>query len=172
MNGSEIKGKAVVSIHEGSKLGQIDEVLVNVDRMRVAALHMKSKHDAVIIPFEKVRTVGDDAVTVLDASAAQRSMPDFPDLAGLSQLTRLKVVDEDGTFLGVVSNVEIDPHTGSITELRAEKGGVLGIGRSVRTIDAGEVTSVGHDLLVIQGSGGAARTEAEDGFYLVRKRAS
>lgn len=170
MNGSEIKGKAVVSIHEGSKLGQIDEILVNVERMRVTALHMKSKGDAVIIPFDKVRTVGSDAVTVQDATAAQRGAPDAADLAGLSQLTRLKVVDEDGTFLGVVKSVEIDPHTGSITELQAQKGGVLGIGRSVRTIDAGEVTSVGHDLLVIQGSGGAARAEEE--FYLVRKRAS
>ena len=43
MKGDPITGRAVVSIAEGTKLGRVDEVLVDTEELRVVALHVTAK---------------------------------------------------------------------------------------------------------------------------------
>ena len=152
MKGDPITGRAVVSIAEGTKLGRVDEVLVDTEELRVVALHVTAKDTEAVIPFDQVRSVGTDAVTVPSTRVAQRASGEqaVDSVAGLQELGKRKVVDEDGTFLGTVRGVVLNPDDGQLTELQTHKGGMLGVGGMSYTIPADEVTSVGDELLVVQ----------------------
>ena len=139
MKGKELKGKKVGSIKDGAKLGQVDDVLPDTEELRIAALHVKGQEEA-LVPFEKVASAGSDVITVPNSAAAQRpnAQDEAEHLASLGEVTKLKVIDEEGTFLGVVQSVEVDPQTGAILEMRTQKATAMGLGRESHTIAASE----------------------------------
>ena len=169
MKGKELKGKKVVSIKDGAKLGQVDDVLVDTDELRVAALHVTGQ-EAALIPFDKVTSAASDVVTVPNSTAAQRpqAQDDAEHLASLGEVTKLKVIDEAGAFLGVVQSVEVDPQSGAILELQTQKATALGLGRESHTIAASEVTSVGEEVVVVQAPEPLSG-DAPDPFYLAKR---
>ena len=171
MKGKKLKGKKVVSLNDGAKLGQVDEVLVDTEELRIAALQVKGPEEETLIPFDKVKSASGDVVTVPTSSAAQRprAQDDAAHLASLSEVTKLKVIDEEGTFLGVVQSVEVDPQSGAITELQTEKATALGLGREFHTIAAAEVTTVGDEMIVVQAPEPLAADDP-DTFYLTKRR--
>jgi sporulation protein YlmC with PRC-barrel domain len=132
MKADELSGKAVVSISDGAKLGRIDDVLLDTDELRVAAFHLKAAGTDAIVPFEQVQRVGTDAVTVPTRAAAQRpgSASDNESLAHLKDMTRLKVVDEDGTFLGTVQQLDVDPGAGPSRSCRRTRAASWATGAS------------------------------------------
>lgn len=68
---------------------------------------------------------------------------------GLHDLEKLKVVDNEGTFLGTLDTIEFDPATGLVTQLSAHKGGLLGMGGTTTPIDASSIVKVGSELLTV-----------------------
>ncbi len=170
MKSKDLKGKKVVSIRDGAKLGQVDDVLVDTDELRVAALHIKGQGEEALIPFDKVVSASSDVVTVPSSAAAQRprAQDDAEHLASLTDVTKLKVIDEEGTFLGVVQSVEVDPQSGQIVELQTQKATAMGLGREAHTIAASEVTSIGEEMLVIQAPEPLAADDP-DPFYLAKR---
>ncbi len=171
MKSKDLKGKTVVSTRDGATLGTVDDVLVDTDDLRIAALHLKGHGEAALIPFEKVKSAAGDVVTVPTSSAAQRPHAGggTEHLASLSDVSKLKVIDEEGTFLGVVQSVEVDPQSGAILELQTQKATAMGLGREQHTIAASEVTSVGAEMIVIQAPEPLA-ADAADTFYLTKGR--
>lgn len=151
MDANTLKGLAIVSMAEGTKLGQVEDVLFNSQLVQVAALLISGGGQTFVIPFEKIAHIGPDAVTVGDSQVAQiESAGDaFSGLPGLGQLTRLKVVDEGGTLIGTVAGIDIDGTTGRVLSLLVHKGGVLGIGRTATTLGVGAVRGVGADLITV-----------------------
>ncbi len=170
MKGKELKGKTVVSITDGAKLGQVDDVLVDTEGLRVAALHVKGPGAEALIPFDKVTSATSDVVTVPNSTAAQppRAQDDAEHLASLGEVTKLKVIDEAGTFLGVIQSVEVDPQSGAILEMQTQKGTAMGLGRESHTIAASEVTSVGEEVVVVQAPEPLSG-DAPDPFYLAKR---
>lgn len=152
MKGDKIKGRAVVSITDAAKLGRVDDVLVDTEERRVAALHVKARGEEAVIPFDQVCSVGSDAVTVPSPDVVQRaSTPSEADsLVSMDDLSKLKVVDEAGTFLGTVSDVVVDRDDGQITEIQTQKGGVFGVGGTTHTVAPEEITSIGDEVMVVQ----------------------
>ncbi len=151
MNADTIKGRTVVSIESGAKLGHVDDLVFDTRALRLAGLCISADGQQAVIPFEDVRSIGTDAITVPGANAARWKSTDttISTLPRLEQLKKLKVVDEAGTLLGTVHDVQIEPGDGRITELHTRKGGVLGVGGETHTITAGEITSVGDEVLVV-----------------------
>ena len=170
MKSKDLTGKTVVSIEEGAKLGRVDDVLVDTDALRVAALHVTGKEAAALIPFDRVQSTGGEVVTVPSRAAAQRpqAQDEAEHLASLGAVTKRKVVDEAGTFLGVVQSLEVDPQSGAILELQTQKATALGLGRESHTVTASEVTTVGEELIVVQAPAPLS-TDAPDTFYLVKR---
>jgi sporulation protein YlmC with PRC-barrel domain len=151
MNAETIKGLAVVSISTGARLGRVEDVVFDPQALRVAALRVSAAGQQALIPFDKVRALGSDAVTVPNDDVTQWDKPEGPlaTMMGLDDLAKCKVVDEAGTLVGTIGAVEIDPQDGRITQLQARQGGVLGIGRTTETIAASEISSIGPDIVVI-----------------------
>jgi uncharacterized protein YrrD len=151
MKASDLKGMAVVSIDGGAKLGYIDDVLFDSGGLRVAALRINADKQKALVPFDQVKSIGSDAVTVQSNDVTQWIKPESESTTqpGLDQIGKLKVVNEAGTLLGTVNTVEVDPQAGSITQVQSHKGGVLGLGGSTFTIPAKQIISVGTEVMTV-----------------------
>lgn len=151
MDANTLKGLAIVSIAEGTKLGRVEDVLVDPQTWGVAALLVSGDGQTFVIPFEKIAHIGVDAVTVESSQVTQiESAGDaISGLPGLGQLTRLKVVDEAGTLVGMVAGIDIDGTTGRVLSLLVHKGGVMGIGRTATTLGVEAIRGVGADLITV-----------------------
>ncbi len=151
MDANTLKGMAIVSLQEGTKLGQVEQPLLDLTARRVVALRVRGESGIFIVRFDAVKSVGADAITI--ASSAATHTPSAgataDDLRDLDAFGKLKVVDHAGTFLGTVSHVEIEPVSGEITRLDAHKGGMLGMGGTTTPIDARAIVSVGPELLTV-----------------------
>jgi len=151
MDAGKVKGLGVVSIASGAKLGTIDDVLFDVRGLRLGGLMVKSGDQQAVVPLDQVKSIGGDAVTILSDTSAQWGQAGTPlsTLPRLSDMQKLKVVDEAGTLLGTVKDIEIMPDDGRIAALTVHKGGVLGIGGDTVTIRGAEITSVGDEVIVV-----------------------
>lgn len=163
MDAEKIKGMAVVSIAEGTKLGRVDDLLFDIGSLRVAALRVSGDGQDFIIPFTGLKNIGVDAVTVENSQVTQ--VPgrggESSAWAGLGKVKNLKVVDDAGTLLGTVSSIAVDAVTGQMIGLRAHKGGLLGLGGTSVTIDAQAIRSVGAEVITVAAGEGQAVPEPQ-----------
>ena len=150
MKTKDFKRLTVVSVADGAKLGRVENVYLNPADLCAAAVGIDLEGQHALVPFDQVR-VGSDAVTIPSRDVAR-----WPGGAGggdavtLDRIEELKVVDEAGTFLGKVHDVDVDPATGKMTGFEAHKGGVLGIGGERLAVTSGDVISVGKELVVVR----------------------
>jgi sporulation protein YlmC with PRC-barrel domain len=151
MRTKELQGKAVVSLADASKLGYVDDLLFDTSDLRVVAFEMSMSGQRALLPFSEVRSIGKDAITVPSSQVAQVPNSGSPllRLPRLANLTKLKVVDEDGTFVGNVTDLEIETRDGRISEVAAHRGGVLGLGGTSVHISASAIRSVGDEVIVV-----------------------
>jgi sporulation protein YlmC with PRC-barrel domain len=151
MDAHTLKGMAIVSVQESTKLGSVEQPLLDMTARRIAALRVTGAQGTFILPFDRIARIGADAITVESSAATQTpSTGGAADgLVDLNALGKLKVVDSEGTLLGTVSHVEFDPTSGEITQLAAHKGGMLGMGGTTTPIDARAIVQVGPVLLTV-----------------------
>jgi sporulation protein YlmC with PRC-barrel domain len=149
MYSDKLKGIAVVSMEEGSRLGRVEESLFDPATLRLAAFRVKGNSGEFIVPLEKVRNVGADAVMVENSTATQVAGPEAT-LLGWDDLKKRKVVDGAGTLLGMVNNMDLDTTTGQAVRLLVHKGGMLGLGGETIEIEATQIKSIGVDLITVE----------------------
>src|SRR4051794_38669118 len=156
MEADQLKGMAIISVSEGSRLGRVTESLIDTAALRVGALRVEESGKSFVIPFELLKSIGSDAITVESSQVTQTDGGAFGSLVGVGNFKKLKVVDEGGKFLGTVSGVDIDTATGRLTGLTAHRGGVLGLGGTSTTIGVDQVRGIGPDVLTVAVDGAAA----------------
>ncbi len=151
MDANKLKGMTVVSVAEAARLGAITDVVFDPDPLRVAALQVRGEGTDFVIPFDQVRNLGADAVTVDSSQVTQMASAGgaFDGLPRLSKLLTLKVVDDAGTLIGTLQTIEIDAATGRVQRLVAHRKGVLGVGGASMTVAVEAVRSVGTDILTV-----------------------
>jgi sporulation protein YlmC with PRC-barrel domain len=151
MQAKQLKGMAIVSLQEGTKLGQIEQPLFDLATRQLSALQVKGDAGTFVIPFTQLERIGSDAVTVTSSQVTQTPSTGsaLGNLRSLQELGTLKIVDQAGTFLGAISDLDVDPDTGQITRLTAHTGGMLGMGGTTTVIAADMILMVGPDLLTV-----------------------
>ncbi len=155
----ELKGLAIVDVKNGAKLGTADEVVVSPDDGRLLGFVMKGGlfgGSERIVETSDIRAIGADAITVegeelahtAEAAAEAFSQARASDRALIGR----KVVTQDGSLLGVVSDYHLDDAVRRVAALTIG-GGMMGNGDA---IPADRVVSVGPDVIVVSaaGSGG------------------
>ena len=151
MEADRLKGMTIVALDDAERLGTIGDLLFELNPLRVAAIEAASGESRFVVPFNKVRALGADAVTVDDSGVARTtSIAMAASQHRLSTLRDLKVVDEQGTFLGKVDRLEIDDSTGRVTEIEAQRGGIAGLGSEREIIDAESIRGVGTEVLTVR----------------------
>lgn|GEM_PF-28067 len=105
------------------------------------------------VPFAAVRHIGTDAVTIDDSRIVQApSDKNHISERGISTLTGVSVMNQDGVIVGSVDDLEFDEETGQIATLLVHRGGVLGIGGAHEAVPASAIRGVGLEMITVDTS--------------------
>lgn len=170
MNFEDIKGRAVITIEEGERIGSIHDAVYDLEARQLLSFIVASggliggsKH---IVDVGSIHVIGPDAVTV-QRSQDLRSGDDVPEpLARLSDLRRRNVITEGGHEIGRVSDLQIDDTTHELIALETRSGSrLLPMVGNRTAIPVSEVVSFGGDVVTVRDTavpaldpGGAAST--------------
>jgi uncharacterized protein YrrD len=151
----EIIGLPVVTLNRGTRIYDIEDMIIDPERKQVLALVVSQKalfQSARAIPFGRIQAIGQDAVIVPDGKAVLDVDRD-PVLRRLdnNQVIRgLRVLTDDGRKLGAVDDMLVDDKTGEIKGFHISMGGgVLNVTQGTRWLPAERVSSMGLRVLYV-----------------------
>lgn len=108
----DLKGRAVLTLSDATKVGTIDDVLYDAEFRQVLGFRIKKStfSGAEALLRENVASVGRDAVTIATPEVinTENRFPSLANAATEGQGRGTKVVTEGGEFLGTVEDLEID----------------------------------------------------------------
>lgn len=152
---SEIIGLPVVTFNRGTKIYDVEDLIMDPERRQVLALVVEEKsafHSAKAVPFGRINTIGPHAVIVPDGRAVIDVNRD-PMLKGLynDQVIRgLRVLSEDGRKLGQVHDMVLDDKTGEILGYDVSVGGrVLNVTQGTRWLPMDRVINIGQRIVYV-----------------------
>jgi sporulation protein YlmC with PRC-barrel domain len=147
---SELVHRAVVSLNDGVKVGEVADLTLDATNVKVSTLVLAGHGGSSVVPFAAIRHIGADAVTI-DNSLVVQEPPDTGEIPErrTSTLTGLAVMNQDGAVIGRADDVEFDEESGQLTALLIRHGGVIGIGGSRESIPAAAIRGIGPQLITI-----------------------
>lgn len=147
----------IISLKEGQQIGYVRNLVVNPKTKSLAALVIDPAgffKEQRIIPYNRVVSVGENAITVSTESQVEKaaSLPDILDLLkDKAAIIGIKVVTETGKNLGFVEEFYIDSQNGRIVNLEISEGRIEGIFGSKALLKADLIVTIGpHAIIVSQ----------------------
>lgn len=160
----------IISLQEGQQIGYVKSLILNASTKALAAIVVDTKgffKDQRIIPYSKVVSVGEDAITIDKESHVEKTsnLPELLDLVK-EKLTIIgtKMVTETGKTLGIADEYYVDPETGKITQIEISGGKIEGFLSGKAWISAEYITTIGHDVIITQKGSENALTVADKGL--------
>ena len=164
MQARDLKGRAVLTLSDATKVGQVDDVLFDPDFRRI--LGFRVKHGGLLsktaaVTRDNVSSIGADAVTVQDAASIneEKRFPTLAEAATLEQAEGTKVVTEGGTLLGTVNGVEIDDEARTVNAYVLSVSLLERLQHHAPTVRADQVIRLGDGgIMIVPDSVGAELT--------------
>lgn len=160
----------IISLQEGQQIGYVKSLILDAGTKSLAAIVVDPKglfKDQRIIPYAKVVSVGDDAITIDKGSHVEKTsnLPELLDLVK-QKLTIIgtKMVTETGKTLGTADEYYVDPKTGEITQIEISGGKLEGFISGKAWISAQHIITIGHDVIVAQKDSESTLTVADKGL--------
>lgn len=149
MNISELIGKPIVSMIDGEKVGVVKDLLIDSEQLKVTAVLLGGIPGQGLLPYEQVKSVGLDAMTIESAQAIQWSTGQLATATGrpMHDLKKLPVMDSSGTELGGIQDIEIDVSTGRLQSIKVGGGGVFGIGGHSTVVAIAQIRTIGAAMI-------------------------
>ncbi len=152
---STLRGIAVVSLADGSKLGTCDDFYFDPTTSAIAGLRVKTgllTHR--LLPASAISTYGEDAITTATENALQHDSDDkrVSALPRATDLHDYKVMSAGGNALGTVGDIILDVSTPNASRIAAFEltGGLRErLGGKYITFAASQVQRYGQDVLVL-----------------------
>lgn len=153
-NGREIVGLPVVAIADGATVGIVRDLVIDPTRRAVGSLVVgRGRHEPHgEVPFEAVRSIGPDAVTieresdvvpVVDWGGRRRL------LEGEQRLLGVQVLTDGGRVMGKVSDVVVDERDGRIVSYKVSAGTIRDLISGALTVPSSAPRAVGIQFMVI-----------------------
>ena len=157
---SELKGRPVISLNEGEKLGAIKDVLVDTANKTVGGFLLQAHDGDLALPFPHVRAIGPDAVTVETAASSQSPVGEggLEGTRKFAELAKQQVVDSEGKHLGHLGDITFGLD-GLITDIEIRSGGFLGIKEDKTLYPISVVRSFGASVVTVEGISQPEATE-------------
>lgn len=157
MKWSELKDRPVVSVAGAERLGFVDDLFLDPDGRRVLGFCIRSgglitRREAMTI--DDAQAIGDDAVTVVDASKLNRR-DSFSGLDGAREATSVigsKVMTVSGQEVGRVGDIVLNEGSTAVLAYLLKEGIISHLRRKEHSVAVSEVTSLGEGLLVVSDS--------------------
>lgn len=164
-------GMLVVSLQEGRQIGVVRGLVVDPERKAVAALVVEQRRllfkEQRFLPFSRVHSVGENAITVDQSSRVERSTA-LPDVIRLVreriQITGARLVTESGTLLGQVDEYYVDLEGGEIVGLEFSGGLLSGVISGRAFLDSAFVRTMGREIIVVKDEALAHLIKIEGGL--------
>jgi uncharacterized protein YrrD len=153
--GDDITGKSLISAHGGEKLGEVSNILIDPDTLRVSALVISQgnifNREDLIFPADDVQVWGKDVILIKQSGAGRREqeIPDREKWLNVSDDIKGRyVVSMDGTRIGQVNDVVIGPD-GRILGYDLSQVFVEGPLAESKRIPVDATHSLGKDVLIV-----------------------
>ena len=160
----------IISLQEGQQIGYVKSLILDAATKSLAAIVVDSKgffKDQRIIPYSKVVSVGDDAITIDKESHVEKTtnLPELMDLVK-EKLTIIgtKIVTETGKTLGTAEEYYVDPETGKITQIEVSGGKLEGFLSGKAWMTAEYIVTIGHDVIITKRGSESSLTVADKGL--------
>lgn len=160
----------IVSLSEGQHIGYVKSLVIDANTKSLAALVVDLKgffKDQRIIPYNKVISVGDDAITI-DKGAHVEKSASLPEILTLIKeklsIIGTRVITQNGKTLGVAEEYYIDPETGRITQIQISGGKLEGLLNGKALLQAEYISTIGHDVIVTEKGSEAHLVTADKGL--------
>lgn len=158
----------IVSLEEGIGIGVVRNLVVDPVKMEITALVIDQRgwfREQKIIPYSKVRSIGNDAITIDRSSTVQRSV-NLPEILKLlkERINPIgtKVVAENGTVLGLVDEYYINEETGKILTLEISGKFLEALFKGKALLSSDYIRTIGADIIVAK-EGAESALEKFDG---------
>lgn len=152
---TEIRGRAVVSLDNGKKVGTCDDFYFDPQSHEVYALRVKtgllSHH---ILPAAHMSSIGQDAITIPNEEALQKRTEDkkIDTLPSAQSELSFKVMSASGTLIGTVGNILLYTNAPAMLQVAGYEltGGLREkLGGRYASFAADQIMSYGTDVIVI-----------------------
>ena len=149
---SELKGRPIISLNEGEKLGAIKDALVDTANKVVGGFLLQATDGDLALPFPQVRAIGPDAVTVETAASSQSPVGEggLEGTRKFAELAKQQIVDSEGKHLGHLGDITFGLD-GMITDIEIRSGGFLGIKEDKTLYPISVVRSFGTTVVTVEG---------------------
>jgi sporulation protein YlmC with PRC-barrel domain len=124
----ELLGMPIVTLEEGTRLGRLKGVEVDTidGRIRYLRLDGEGHRAEAVIPWDAVRAIGGDAITVESKDSVKETVLAADRDRLSSYVGDRPVVTESGNRLGTVTSYEVDERNGVIGAYHVAAGGIFG----------------------------------------------
>jgi uncharacterized protein YrrD len=163
----QFKSLSVISLDEGREIGHIRDLVINPQTSEVAAIIVQRRGlfgEQKVIPYSRVVSVGNNALTVQKMANAER-LTSLPQIMGLvkeeARLRGVRVISEGGAAFGRVDEFYVDAATGKIIAFEVSGAPGDGILKGKATLPAGEVRTIGKDILIVRNGAEESLTRSE-----------
>lgn len=126
---SEARKRAVVNTATATRVARVEGFVVLPGPARVALLRLgKVSGAGTLLSWEDVQGFGPDAVTIATDAVIRPARDDLEQRAADNDLEILgkRVLSEQGTKLGTVTDVDFDPETGAVVNLITKTDTIAG----------------------------------------------
>ncbi|MFN3650854.1 MAG: PRC-barrel domain-containing protein [Armatimonadota bacterium] len=159
----ELHGMTLVTVEEGMELGRINGVELEDSAGIIRYLSFSGAHGRPpgVVPWEAVRTVGADVVTIVSANQAMDRVPETEQTRLSRYVGDRPLISESGKKLGRVTSYDFNEETGQIAQYRAATDGWLGsLGAKEFTFPHAAVRTFGKDAIIVSDDVAPAEREA------------
>lgn len=146
----------VFSVTEGQQLGYIKTLIFDPNTKEIIAFTLDQKgwfKENKIIPFNKVKSLGDDAITI-DKSGSVEKPTNLPQIIKLLNnpisLINAKVVTAKGKTLGHIEEFWFHSESGAITRIEVSGGRFGNLLKGKASLAAAEIITIGKDVVMVQ----------------------
>ena len=167
-----VKGTAVVSLADGTKLGTIDHVYLDPERKEIAGFSfhqggLLGGKTTGLVDVSDVHAFGPDAVTIDDASVVRSELAvgaRRADRVELESLLKHKVLPASGTYVGQVASIRFGQDSHQLTAIEVSPG----FFQENRLIPGEALEQIGAELIVVSDAVCAEASEKPVERRLVR----
>ena len=143
----------VVGLKEGERIATIHDVLIDTGKLEATALLLGRHSGLGVLLLSSIKSIGPEEITIENDDEIQWAISRNHQRSEseLGDLTKFIVLDSNGTFTGILQDINIELPSGAITSLAVRRGSLFGDPQSDEILSS-EIVSVGPGHVTVRGA--------------------